>query len=110
MQGERLGFDFHGYNIPNGLQLYHANIVINSRSKIGKNLHLHGENVIGNNGKEQSCPTIGDNVMIGAGAKIFGNITIADNIKIGAGAIVVNSFIEEGITIAGIPARKVSKS
>ena len=104
--GERLGFDFSSYNISKGLQLYHSNVVINSRSKIGLNLHLHGENVIGNNGKESACPVIGDNVMMGAGSKVFGNVIIANNIKIGAGAIVVSSFIEEGITLVGVPAHK----
>lgn len=45
--------------------------------------------------------------MLGAGAKIIGNVTIADNIKIAAGAVVVCSFFEPGITIAGVPAKKV---
>ena len=44
---------------------------------------------------------------MGAGAKVIGNVTIADNIKIGAGAVVVTSFIEPGITIGGVPARKL---
>lgn len=105
--GERLGFDFFGYNLPVGLQLYHANIVMNSRATIGINLHLHGENVIGNNAKSSECPTIGNNVLMGAGAKVFGNVFIADDIKIGAGAIVVSSFMEKGITIGGIPAKKI---
>ena len=48
--------------------------------------------------------------MVGAGAKIIGNVKIADNIKIAAGAVVVNSFMEPGITIAGIPARKINKN
>lgn len=105
--GEKLGLDFVGYNIPNGLQLYHPNIVINNRAHIGENLHLYGENVIGNNGKTSECPTIGNNVMMGAGAKVFGNVVIADDIRIGAGAIVISSFTEKGITIGGIPARKI---
>lgn len=106
--GERLGFDFNGIEIAEGLQIYHANIVINSRSKIGKNLHLHGENVIGNDGLNiEACPVIGDNVMMGAGAKIFGGVKIANNIKVAAGAIVVSSFTEEGITIGGVPAKKI---
>lgn len=52
-------------------------------------------------------PVIGNNVMMGAGAKVIGNVTIADNIKIAAGAVVVNSFKEPGITIGGIPARRL---
>ena len=108
--GEKLGLDFVGYNIPNGLQLFHPNIVINNRAQIGENLHLHGENVIGNNGMDNYCPIIGKNVMMGAGAKVFGNVIIADNIKIGAGSIVVTSFSEPGVTIGGIPARILKKS
>ena len=70
-------------------------------------MHLHGKNVIGNNGKTAECPIIGNNVMMGAGAKVFRSVVIADDIKIGAGAIVVSSFTEEGITIGGIPAIKI---
>ncbi|MBT0889312.1 hypothetical protein KJR38_03095 [Streptococcus lutetiensis] len=55
-------------------------------------------------------PVIGNNVDIGVGAKIIGNVTIADGIKIGANAVVNKSFYEEGITIVGVPARKVVKS
>lgn len=50
---------------------------------------------------------IGDNVMMGAGAKVIGHVRIADNIKIGAGAVVVSSFTEPGITIGGVPARRL---
>lgn len=91
-----------------GIVFYHYNNVINPGSEIGENCHIHGTVVIGNGGAgDFSCPKIGNNVMIGAGAKIIGGVTIADNIKIGAGAVVVNSFLEPGITIAGVPAKKV---
>jgi serine O-acetyltransferase len=53
-------------------------------------------------------PTIGDNVFIGPGAKIFGDIIIASGIAIGANSVVNKSFLETDITIAGVPARKVS--
>lgn len=56
------------------------------------------------------CPTIGDNVWIGPGAKIFGKIQIADECAIGANAVVNKSFLENGVSIAGVPARKVSDS
>ena len=52
----------------------------------------------------------GDNVDIGVGAKIIGGVTIADNIKIGANAVVTKSFYEEGITLVGVPARKLERS
>lgn len=69
---------------------------------------LHGDNCIGNNGKTNACPIIGNNVDIGVGAKLIGDIVIADDIVIGAGAVVVSSFTEPGITIGGIPARRIN--
>jgi serine O-acetyltransferase len=106
--GERLGLEVDTTNIKEGLLIYHYNNVVNGGSVIGKNCHLHGNNCIGNNGKTNECPIIGDNVMLGVGAKVLGNITIASNIKIAAGAVVVHSFEEEGITIGGIPAKKIN--
>jgi serine O-acetyltransferase len=53
-------------------------------------------------------PRLGDNVYIGPGAKIFGDIDIASNIAIGANAVVNKSFMESGISIGGVPAVKVS--
>lgn len=77
-------------------------------SRIGRDCHLHGNNCIGNAGQGlEECPVIGNNVMLGVGAKVIGAIKIADNIKIAAGAVVVTSFEEEGITIGGIPAKKL---
>lgn len=107
--GEKLGLEIGTEHIGMGLIIYHYNNVINANSIIGKNCHLHGSNVIGNNGKSMEAPIIGDNVMLGAGAKVIGPVTIADNIKIAAGAVVVHSFLEPGITIAGVPAKKVDK-
>lgn len=106
--GNKIGFEFSTGLIGKGLKIYHFNNVINSSAIIGENLHLHGCNVIGNAGaSDLRCPVIGNNVMMGAGAKVVGNVTIADNIKIGAGAVVVTSFTEPGITIGGVPARKL---
>jgi serine O-acetyltransferase len=59
-------------------------------------------------GCSNRVPTIGDNVFIGPGAKIFGAITIANGIAIGANSVVTRSFLEPNVTIAGIPARKVN--
>lgn len=106
--GNKIGLEISTELIGKGLKIYHFNNVINSGAIIGENLHLHGCNVIGNAGPgDLRCPIIGNNVMLGAGAKVIGNVTIADNIKIGAGAVVVSSFTESGITIGGVPARKL---
>lgn len=106
--GIKLGIDTFDNVFDEGLMIWHAgNIVVNGHTKVGKNCTLHGSNCIGNNGLSSQCPVIGDNVRVGVGAKVIGGITIADNIKIAAGAVVVHSFLEEGITIAGVPAKKV---
>ena len=55
-----------------------------------------------------AAATIGDNVFIGTGAKIIGDITIANDVAIGAGAVVTKDILEAGITVAGVPAKKVS--
>lgn len=106
--GSRLGIEMWDNSISEGLTIFHAgNIVVNGMCQIGKNLKLHGSNCIGNNGYTLESPIIGDNVRLGVGAKVIGNVKIADNITIAAGAVVVNSFDEEGITIGGIPAKKI---
>ena len=60
---------------------------------------------MGENGK---APTIGDNCFIGPGAKLFGDIKIGDNVAIGANAV-VNKDFGDNVTIAGVPAKVVSK-
>ena len=108
--GRKLGIEIWDNSFDSGLLIYHAgNIVVNGNAKIGKNCKLHGSNCIGNNGSGggNACPVIGDNVRIGVGAKIIGDIKIANNITIAAGAVVVDSFEEEGITIGGVPARRI---
>ncbi len=59
-------------------------------------------------GTTDRAPSIGNNAYIGPGAKIFGPIYIADGIAIGANSVVNKSFNESNITIAGIPAKKIS--
>ena len=91
-----------------GLQLAHIGpIIING--KLGDYCRVHvGVNLGVQAGTSDQKPTIGNGVYIGPGAKIFGNITIADHIAIGANAVVNKSFYESGITIGGIPAKKIS--
>lgn len=108
----RIGIDASTENVGKGLLIYHPyGTVINGRSILGENVHLHGNNCIGNAGEGHSeCPVIGNNVTIGVGAKVIGGIKIADNIKIAAGAVVVHSFEEPGVTIGGVPAKILNKS
>lgn len=106
--GIKLGIEMTYNCFDSGLTIYHAgNIVVNGDVRVGKNCRLHGSNCIGNDGKSYACPQIGNNVRLGVGAKVIGDVKIADNIIIAAGAVVVDSFSEPGITIAGVPARRV---
>lgn len=108
MLGERLGIEIWDNTFDAGLRIYHAgNIVVNGNSRIGKNCRLHGSNCIGNDGYSEGSPTIGDNVRLGVGAKVIGDVTIADDVTIAAGAVVVDSFVERSVTIGGVPARRI---
>ena len=91
-----------------GLSIAHfGTIIVNPRVRIGENCRIHTCVNIGT-GNSDKVPTIGNNVYIGPGVKIFGDISIADDIAIGANAVVNKSFTERAITIAGIPAKKIS--
>lgn len=105
-----LGLEIGTENIGKGLMIYHyaGGCVINGGSYIGENCHLHGNNCIGNAGPHDlRCPIIGDNVMLGVGSKVIGFVKVANNVKIAAGAVVVKDILEEGCTVAGIPAKIV---
>lgn len=102
-----------GFSIPlnvfgPGLSLAHrGNIIVNPQTKIGENCRIHvGVNIGAHHDK---APRIGNNVYIGPGAIIFGDIEIADNISIGANATVNKSFTEENVVIAGTPAKIVKR-
>jgi len=75
----------------------------------GENCRIHiNVHIATSTHNESLVPHIGNNVFIGPGAVIVGDIKIADNIAIGVNSFVNKSFLEEGIIIAGVPARKVS--
>lgn len=80
---------------------------MNGYTRVGKNCKLHGSNCIGNDGKTLAAPVIGDNVRLGVGAKVIGDIHIADNVTIAAGAVVIHSCEIKGATLAGVPAKVV---
>lgn len=106
--GCKLGFFIPPNVFSEGLRIWHyGNIVVNGSCHVGKNCILHGDNCIGNNGDtENKCPIIGDNVDIGTGAKIIGDVIIGDNVIIGAGAVVVKS-VESNETVGGVPAKSL---
>ena len=108
IRGNRLGYFIAPGVLGKGVRLYHRGaIIINTQSRIGEGCLFHGDNCVGNNGKDNNCPVLGKNVELGIGAKVIGGITLADGICVGANAVVTKSFTEPGITIAGVPAVKV---
>lgn len=90
--------------------IYHSGVVING--KIGDNCVFHGNNTVGNKGigMEQSTPVIGDNVDVGVGAVIIGDVYIANNSVVGAGAVVTRRFTEEKSIIVGVPGKQMGKA
>lgn len=106
--GVKLGFTIPLNVFDEGLSIAHyGTIVVNSNSVIGKNCRIQEGVNIGASGGDKA-PRIGDNVFIGTGAKIIGDVVIGDNIAIGANAVVTKSFVDNGITLAGVPAKIIS--
>ncbi len=92
-----------------GLSIAHyGNIIVNPNARIGRNCRIHVGVNIGANKNEKDVPTIGDNVYIGPGAKIFGNISIGNNVKIGANAVVLQDAPDNAILV-GVPARNIAE-
>lgn len=103
--GMKLGIEIGPNCFGKGLSIWHSgNIVVNVDARIGDYCTLHGGNCIGNNGKDQAAPVIGDHVNIGFGAVVIGDIEIASGCTIGANAVVNKSVKTEGSVIAGVPA------
>jgi serine O-acetyltransferase len=86
-------------------------IVIGETTEIGDDVTMYQGATLGGTGKDKGKrhPTVGNNVTIGAGAKVLGPITIGDNTKIGAGAVVLKS-LSANITAVGIPAQETKRS
>jgi serine O-acetyltransferase len=112
----RLGFSL-GPNIfgPGLAIVHHGLLIIDPTTRIGKNCRIHMGVHIGGAAQfvepgteSQYSPRIGDNVYIGPGAKIYGPVRIGNNCTIGANAVVTRSFPEDGLTLAGVPARVIA--
>lgn len=104
------GIEIHpGAKIGKGLVIDHGmGVVIGETAEIGDNVLLYHGVTLGGTGKDKGKrhPTLGDNVIIGAGAKVLGPIYIASNSKIGANSVVLKD-VPEGATAVGIPAKNI---
>lgn len=95
--GKNVHFGFNGLGI-----------VIHRKCIIGNNVHIYHQVTLGR-WDEEKLPVIGDNVVIGSGAKIIGNVKIGNNAKIGANAVVLKD-VPPDCTAVGVPARIIQKS
>ena len=106
------GIEIHpGAKIGKGLLIDHGmGVVIGETTEIGDDVTIYQGVTLGGTGKEtgKRHPTIGNNVLIGAGAKILGPFHVGDNAKIAANAVVL-SEVEPNSTCVGVPGRTVKK-
>jgi len=104
------GIEIHpGATIGRRLFIDHGmGVVIGETAIIGDDCLIYQDVTLGGNGKEKGKrhPTIGNNIVIGGGAKVLGNITIGDYSRIGAGSVVIQS-VPDHSTVVGIPGKVV---
>lgn len=109
----RTGIEIHpGAQIGKGFFIDHGNgVIIGETTIIGDNVTLYQGVTLGGTGKEQGKrhPTIGNNVMISAGAKVLGSFKVGDNTKIGAGSVVLEE-VPPNSTVVGVPGRVVRRN
>lgn len=86
-------------------------VVIGETTVIGDDVLIYQQVTLGGTGKESDKrhPTLGNNVIVGAGAKVLGNITLGDNVRIGAGSVVIED-VPEHSTVVGVPGRIVQRA
>ncbi len=108
----KTGIEIHpGAQIGKGLFIDHGSgVIIGETTIIGDNVTLYQGVTLGGTGKEQGKrhPTLEDNVMVSAGAKILGSFTIGENSKIGAGSVVLEE-VPPNCTVVGVPGRIVKR-
>ncbi len=104
------GIEIHpGARIGKGFFIDHGSgVVIGETTEIGDNVTIYQGVTLGGTGKQKGKrhPTIGDNVVISAGAKVLGSFTVGNNSKIGAGSVVLKS-VPPNSTVVGVPGRLV---
>ncbi|WP_323762685.1 serine O-acetyltransferase [Maricaulis sp.] len=108
--GERFGLDIHpAARIGRGVMLDHAtSVVIGETAVVGDDCSILHEVTLGGTGAahEDRHPKVGKGVLIGAGARVLGNITVGDGARIAAGSVVLEP-VPAGCTVAGVPAKVV---
>ncbi|MCU9812790.1 serine O-acetyltransferase [Paraclostridium sp. AKS81] len=106
------GIEIHpGATIGSGILIDHGmGVVIGETAEVGNRVTIYHGTTLGGTGKDSGKrhPTVGDNVVIGAGAKVLGPITIGENSKVGANAVVLKD-VPPNSTVVGIPGKIIKK-
>lgn len=104
------GIEIHpGATLGEGILIDHGmGVVIGETAEVGNRVTIYHGSTLGGTGKDKGKrhPTVGDNVIIGSGAKVLGPIKIGSNSKIGANAVVIKD-VPEGATVVGVAANTV---
>ncbi|MGL5871959.1 MAG: serine O-acetyltransferase [Xenococcaceae cyanobacterium] len=107
------GIEIHpGAQIGKGVFIDHGmGVVIGETAIVGNNCLIYQEVTLGGTGKQSGKrhPTLGENVVVGTGAKVLGNLLIGNNVRIGAGSVVLRD-VPSDCTVVGIPGRIVYRS
>lgn len=82
-------------------------MIVNSKAKIGKNLTIYSGVAVGRT--DDGVPTIGDNVFLGLGSKVFGGITIGSNVIVAPNAVVTKD-VPDNCVVAGVPAKVIKEN
>lgn len=108
--GRKLGFTIPPNTFGPGLCIAHrGTIVVNHKVRVGENCRIHADTNIGTEERfGDRAPRLGNNVYIGPGAKIFGDVVLGDDLAVAANAVVSRSFPGSSMTLGGIPARRIS--
>lgn len=110
---ERLTEIMTGVSIPveaevgKGLRIHHfGGVIFHPHVKMGEHCTIYQEVTLGDKGGYGGSPTVGNNVLIGAGAKVLGEITIGDNVIISANSLVIRS-VPNNVVVIGVPAKVI---
>ncbi len=108
--GMKIGVSLPPNVVGPGCHITHGKFIANGEAKIGAKCKIYDGVTVGGTGRYDivAAPIIGDRVVLCTGAKVIGNVRIADDIVVGANAVVTKDILESGITVGGIPARKIS--